>query len=82
MCLSIQPRDAHEAALALAACPGLGSQGHAWPQIWIDFQKIRVFFLEKEVICPMEAGIGHARVPRGMLACTPRCIAPHRPALR
>ena len=30
----------------------------------------------------MEAGIGHARVPMGMLACTPRYIAPHRPALR
>ena len=78
MCLSIQPW----AALALAACPwgAALALAAACPQIWIDFQKMRVF-LEKEVIRPLEAGIGHARVPGGLLACTPRYMTPHRPAL-
>ena len=94
MCLSIQPRDAHGGCLGLGSmhmggCLGLGcvpmgaalALAAACPQIWINFQKMRVF-LEKEVICPMEAGIVHARVPRGMLACMPHCITPRRPALQ
>ena len=83
-------------ALPLAACHGLGCVPWPWlhalggllpwpllpcPQSSSDFPK-NEGFLEKEVICPKEAGVGHGRVPRGMPACTPRRIAPHRPALR
>jgi len=70
-------------ALALAVCLGLGLGCVPWgaatwpslpcPQILSDFPK-NEGFLEKEVICPKEAGAGHGRVPRGMHA------TPHRPA--
>ena len=32
--------------------------------------------------CPQRRLFGHGSVPKGMPACTPRRIAPHRPALR
>ena len=69
-------------AMALAACLGLGCV--PWPsllpcpQILSDFPK-NEGFLEKEVIFPQR---GRRWAPRGMPACTPRRIAPHRPALR
>ncbi len=66
-------------ALALAACLGLGCcLAHKFRVI---SQKMRVFW-KRRLFSPKEAGVGHGRVPRGMPACTPRRIAPHRPALR
>ena len=65
-------------ALALDACLAHGLGCMPWPHIWSDFLKMRVFW--KMRLFPHEqAGSGH---PRGMPACTPCRIAPHRPALR
>mgnify|MGYP006916119218 CR=1 FL=1 len=77
-CLGLPSPWMHALALAFAACLGHGLGCVPWPHIWSDFLKMRVFW--KMRLFPHEqAGSGH---PRGMPACTPCRIAPHRPALR
>ena len=89
MCLSIQPRDAHGGCLGLGSmhmggCLGLGcvpmgaalALAAACPQIWIDFQKMWVFFWKRRLFAPWRQALCMLGCPE---ACSHAChtASPH-----